>query len=125
MSNQILTILIVDDSASTRALISSTISQIAEFDIIECTSGFDALRVLPRMRPDLILTDINMPDINGLELISTLKNNPNYKDIPLIIISTESSTGDKNRGIALGAVGYVVKPFEPSELQALVKKYLG
>jgi len=66
-----------------------------------------------------------MPDINGLELISYVKANPAYRDIPLIIVSTEKSEEDKKRGMALGAAGYVVKPFTKEDLSAMVKKVLG
>ncbi len=66
-----------------------------------------------------------MPDINGLELIGYVKSNPTYRDIPLIIVSTEKTEEDKKRGIALGAVGYVEKPFKKEELLAMVRKVLG
>jgi two-component system chemotaxis response regulator CheY len=80
---------------------------------------------LPREKVDLIITDINMPDINGLELISYVKNNPNYRNIPLFIISTESSEKDREKGLALGADEYLVKPFNPLKLQELIRRYLG
>jgi two-component system chemotaxis response regulator CheY len=73
---------------------------------------------------DLIITDINMPDINGLELISYVRKNPNYQDVPLIIISTEGSEKDRQKGLMLGANEYLVKPFDPSQLMKLVSKYL-
>jgi two-component system, chemotaxis family, chemotaxis protein CheY len=66
-----------------------------------------------------------MPDINGLELIGYVKSNPTYRDIPLIIVSTEKSDADKKRGMALGAAGYVVKPFTKEDLMAMVTKVLG
>ena len=106
------TVLIVDDSRAMRAMLTSTIESLGDFKIIEACSGFEALRLLPRESVDLILTDINMPDINGLELISYLRDNPNYQDIPVIIISTEGSQKDIDKGKLLGANEYVVKPFE-------------
>ena len=88
--------------------------------IVEVESGFEALRVLPRETFDLILTDINMPDINGLELVSFVKQDDKYCDIPLVIISTESSERDRVRGMELGADAYLVKPFVPDELRQVV-----
>lgn len=118
------TILIVDDSASMRAFLAATVATVGDYHIIEASSGFEALRLLPRDHVDLILTDINMPDINGLELISYLRANPNYKNIPVFIISTEGSAQDIERGKQLGADEYVVKPFSPATLQQLVHHYL-
>ncbi|MBI1920227.1 MAG: response regulator [Geobacter sp.] len=118
-------ILITEDSTTMRSLLVSTIDSMESFDIVEAANGFDALRLLPRERIDLIITDINMPDINGLELISYIRNNPQYREIPLFIISTEGSEKDKEKGIALGANEYLVKPFKPEHLQELIRKYIG
>ena len=118
------TVLIVEDSRAMRGLIRATVEQIPGFTASEAGSGFDALKTLPKQKFDLIITDINMPDINGLELINFVKNHPQYKDIPLIIVSTEKSEEDRRRGLALGAAGYVVKPFKGNELQLLVKQVL-
>ncbi len=110
------TILVVDDSATTRSLVASYLADIDQVEIVEAASGFEALRVLPARRIDLIVTDINMPDINGLELISFVRENPNYRRIPVIIITTENSAEDRKRGLDLGASGYLVKPFGAVEL---------
>jgi two-component system, chemotaxis family, chemotaxis protein CheY len=118
-------ILVTEDSPTMRSLLVSTIESCGGYDVIEAGSGFDALRLLPREKVDLIITDINMPDINGLELISYLRNNPNYKDIPLFIISTEGREKDREKGLSLGANEYLVKPFDPARLQELINKYLG
>lgn len=117
-------ILVVEDSSTMRALIVSTVEGIADIDITETSSGFEALKILPHKKFDLILTDINMPDINGLELVKFVKTSPEYKDIPLIIISTEGSDRDRQRGVELGANEYVIKPFKPELLQRLITKYL-
>ncbi len=117
-------ILIVEDSATTRSLIKAVTEEIGDFNIVEAPTGFDALKLLPSQDFDLVLTDINMPDINGLELINFIKNNPRYKGIPLVIISTERGEEDKKRGIALGANAYVTKPFKAPELQDIIKKIL-
>lgn len=118
-------ILIAEDSNTMRSLLISTIDSMDRYEIVEAASGFEALRLLPREQVHLIITDINMPDINGLELISYVRNNPNYQDIPLFIISTESSDKDLEKGLALGANEYLVKPFDPVKLQELIGKYLG
>lgn len=118
-------ILIAEDSPTMRSLLVSTIESLEGYQIIEATSGFEALRLLPREEVNLIITDINMPDINGLELISYVRNNPNYRSIPLFIISTESSEKDLEKGIALGADEYLVKPFNPEQLLGLIRSYLG
>ncbi|MDA8106862.1 MAG: response regulator [Nitrospiraceae bacterium] len=118
-------ILIVEDSATTRALIRAVIDEIGEFETIEASSGFEALKMLPQQEYDLIITDINMPDINGLELISFVKNNPRFAHLPIVIVSTERSEEDKKRGMALGATAYVTKPFKSLELQEIIKKTIG
>ena len=118
------TILVVDDSATTRSLIASHLSESGEYDIVEASSGFEALKVLPSRKVDLIITDINMPDINGLELISFVRENPIYRDIPTMIITTEDSDEDRKRGMELGAREYVVKPFTMEQIQEAVDRIL-
>jgi two-component system chemotaxis response regulator CheY len=118
------TILIVEDSATTRSLIRAVIDELGDYETVEAGSGFEALKMLPQQDYDLIVTDINMPDINGLELINFVRNNPRYNHLPIIIVSTERSEEDKKRGMALGATAYVTKPFKSSELQEIIKKIL-
>jgi two-component system chemotaxis response regulator CheY len=115
-------ILIVEDSATTRALIRAVIEDMGDFNTVEAGSGFEALKLLPTQEFNLVITDVNMPDINGLELIHFIKSNPRYSHIPLIIVSTERSEEDKKRGIALGAMSYITKPFKAQELQEVVKQ---
>ncbi|MDD3294155.1 MAG: response regulator [Geobacteraceae bacterium] len=118
-------ILVTEDSPAMRSFLVATIEAMGGYSVIEAKNGFDALRLLPREQVDLIITDINMPDINGLELISYVRNNPNYRSIPLFIVSTESSDKDRERGMALGANEYLVKPFLPERLQKLILDYIG
>jgi two-component system chemotaxis response regulator CheY len=118
-------ILIAEDSPTMRSFIVSAIAAMGDYILVEAANGFDALRILPREKVDLVITDINMPDINGLELVSFIKNNPNYKNTPLFIVSTEGSERDREKGLALGADAYLVKPFSPDDLQALVSRFLG
>jgi two-component system chemotaxis response regulator CheY len=118
-------ILIVEDSPTMRALLGSMLEQLdGPVKVSEAASGFEALRALPRDRYDLILTDINMPDINGLELVSFVKKSEAYRSIPLVIVSTEGSERDRERGLELGADAYLVKPFEPEDLCAVVRDLL-
>lgn len=118
------TILVVDDSAAMRSLLLATVESLGTVRVVQAANGFEALRVLPRESIDLILTDINMPDINGLELLSFVRNNPLYKSLPVVIISTEGSSKDIEKGMSLGANGYLVKPFVPDQLLDLLKGLL-
>jgi two-component system chemotaxis response regulator CheY len=117
-------VLVVEDSAMMRELIASTCESIGSIAVTESASGFEALKVLPREHFDLIITDINMPDINGLELIRFVKSHKAYATTPLFIVSTESSQTDLERGLKLGANEYLPKPFQPAHLDALVRRYL-
>jgi two-component system chemotaxis response regulator CheY len=117
-------VLIVEDSKAIRSLIRIALEETGGVFTVEAGNGFEALKLLPSRKFDLIITDINMPDINGLELIGFVKGNAAYKDIPLVIVSTEKTEADKKRGMALGAAGYIVKPFRKEELSALVRQVL-
>ena len=117
-------VLIVEDSKASREFIAATVEAIPGLEAVQTASGFEALKILPRHRFELIITDINMPDINGLELINFVKKNPNYRDVPLFVITTEGREQDRERGLALGAAEYLVKPFTPESLEALVRRYL-
>jgi len=117
-------ILIVEDSKAIRSMIRVSLEEFGGFYVVEAGNGFEALKTLPTRRFDLIITDINMPDINGLELIGFVKSNPAYRDIPLVIVSTEKTEEDVKRGLALGAAGYVVKPFTRADLMAAVGNVL-
>ena len=119
-------ILIVEDSPTMRSLLTSSLEELeGAVKIVEVASGFEALRHLPREQFDLIVTDINMPDINGLELVSFLKRDERYRAIPLVIVSTEGSDRDRDKGLGLGADAYLVKPFDPQQLRRLVADLLG
>jgi len=118
-------ILIVEDSPTMRSLLTSSLEELeGVVKITEASSGFEALRELPRGSYDLVVTDINMPDINGLELVSFVKNNEGYRGIPLVIVSTEGSERDREKGLSLGADAYLVKPFEPEDLRETVRDLL-
>lgn len=119
------TILIVDDSSAMRAFIISGLEELGNFNFIEAKTGFEALKELPRKKYSLIISDINMPDINGLELLNFIKTSENYKDIPVLMISTETKEEDLNRALTMGANDYLTKPFDLKTLQKKVKKLLG
>jgi two-component system chemotaxis response regulator CheY len=118
-------ILIVEDSATMRSLLASTLEDLdVPVKITEASSGFEALRCLSREDYDLVVTDINMPDINGLELVSFVKNNEKFRAIPLVIVSTEGSDRDREKGLELGADAYLAKPFEPEALLQVARDLL-
>lgn len=122
--SEIRKVLIVEDSGATRELLRAALETLELIEVHTAVNGFDALKVLPRHRFELIITDINMPDINGLELINFVKKNPHYKDTPLFVVTSEGREQDRDRGLQLGANEYVVKPFEPERISELVRRYL-
>jgi len=120
-------ILIVEDSASTRAFVRTTLeaeSGVPAVEVSEASSGFDALRLLPRGPYDLVISDINMPDINGLELVQFMRKSEQHKKTPILLISTQSSERDRLRGLKLGADGYLAKPFGAAALMNDVARLL-
>jgi two-component system, chemotaxis family, chemotaxis protein CheY len=121
-------VLLVEDSPSMRAFVRAALTaatSLGDLEVAEAQSGFDALRLLPRGAWDLVITDINMPDINGLELISFIKKNDAHKATPILIISTASSERDRERGMSLGANAYLVKPFTAEALIRQVLEQMG
>jgi len=120
-------ILVVEDSASTRSFIRSALEagdRLGPCDVVEAASGFDALRLLPRGPYDLVITDINMPDINGLELVQFIRKSDRHRSTALIIISTQSSEKDRQRGLSLGADEYMAKPLSADDLISTVDRLL-
>ena len=108
-----------------RALIGAALEELGEkLEIDEAESGFAALRLLPRHSYDLIVTDINMPDINGLELVKFIRESERHKSTPLVLISTDSRPADVERGLKLGANAYLTKPFAPEELIATATRVM-
>ena len=120
-------ILIVEDSAAMRTYVRAALEgapELGDVEIVEAASGFDALRLLPRSAYDLVITDINMPDINGLELIRFVRQSAHHRQIAVLIISTQSAERDKKRGLALGADAFLAKPVSPEELRSAVTQSL-
>lgn len=117
-------ILLIEDTQSTRSLLASLIREITSAEIIECQNGLEALKILPHTRVDLVVTDLNMPDINGLELIRFLKSNRNYAKVPLIVVTTEASPRERQKTLALGVDAYFTKPFSTLEFQKTIQAFL-
>lgn len=117
-------ILIVEDSPTMRQLISFAMKRIANSKVFEATDGVDALKKLSSEKIDLILADINMPVMDGLKLVSLVRGNPAYKNIPIIIITTEGAEEDKKKALAIGANAYLPKPIQTQELIKLVNGFI-
>lgn len=118
------TIMAVDDSASVRQMVSFTLRE-AGYAVIEACDGKDALLKLSSGPFNLILTDLNMPNMDGIELIRKVRQDPKYKFIPILLLTTESQNEKKLEGKAAGATGWIVKPFKPEQLISVVKKVIG
>ena len=117
-------ILAVDDSASMRQMVSFTL-QGAGYEVVEASDGQDALSKAKQNQVDLVLSDINMPVMDGIALIKQLRTLPNYKFTPILMLTTESAADKKSEGKAAGATGWIVKPFNPDQLLNTIKKVLG
>jgi two-component system, chemotaxis family, chemotaxis protein CheY len=117
-------ILTVDDSASIRQMVAFTLKG-AGYDVIEAVDGKDALSKLNGKAVNMILTDLNMPNLDGIGLIRGVRSNPSYKFVPIVMLTTESQEARKLEGKSAGATGWIVKPFKPEQLVAVVKKVLG
>ena len=118
------TILAVDDSASIRQMVSFT-RKSAGYDVIEAVDGMDGLDKAKAKNADLVLSDQNMPRMDGLTLIRNLRGLPQYKTVPILMLTTESSDAMKAQGRAAGATGWLVKPFDPQKLIEVVRKVIG
>jgi two-component system, chemotaxis family, chemotaxis protein CheY len=118
------TIMTVDDSASVRLMVKFTLSELG-FEIIEAIDGIDALQKLEQKQAHLLITDVNMPQVDGISLVRKVRENPLYRFIPIIILTTEFREGKKREGKQAGATAWIVKPFKPEQLIAVVKKVMG
>jgi two-component system chemotaxis response regulator CheY len=117
-------ILAVDDSTSIRQMVSFTLKS-AGFDVVEAVDGEDAFNHAKKRRFDLVLTDQNMPRLDGIGLTRRLREHPDFKSTPILILTTESSAEMKQAGRAAGATGWLVKPFEPKKLVDVIRKVVG
>ncbi|WP_027190211.1 response regulator [Fundidesulfovibrio putealis] len=116
------TVMTVDDSASVRQMVAFTLKN-AGYAVIEAVDGKDALSKL-KGSVDMVVTDLNMPNMDGISLIKAVRAQPAYKFIPIVMLTTESQAGKKQEGKDAGATGWIVKPFKPEQLLAVVQKVL-
>ncbi len=117
------TFLVVDDSASMRQLVAFAVKD-AGFDVIEAANGKDAMDKARGAKLDMVITDLNMPEMDGIELIKQLRGKAEYKFTPIVMLTTESQEAKKQEGKSAGASGWIVKPFNPEQLLEVVKKFV-
>ena len=117
-------VLIVEDSPTMRQLIAFALKRIRGVRIVEANDGVDGLKKLSSERFDLILTDINMPIMDGLKLVSLVRNDANYRSIPIVVITTEGAQEDRERALALGANDYITKPIQPTKILEVARNLL-
>jgi two-component system chemotaxis response regulator CheY len=116
-------IMTIDDSLSMRQMVSFTLKQ-AGYDVLEAVDGADALEKIEGAKVDLFLTDLNMPNMDGIELIKVVRKRAEYKFVPIIMLTTESEASKRAAGKEAGATGWLVKPFKADQLIKVVKKVL-
>lgn len=118
------TVLIVEDSPTMRQLISFALKRLRGIKIVEANDGVEGLKKLSSTKFDIIFTDINMPVMDGLKLISLVRDNAIYRDIPIVVITTEGAHEDRERAMALGANDYITKPIQPNRILDVAKELL-
>ncbi|MCZ7610083.1 MAG: response regulator [Ignavibacterium sp.] len=116
-------ILVADDSPTIRKFVSISL-KVKGFEIIQVADGMQALEILPSEPVDLIITDLNMPNVDGFELIKTIRSNEEYRELPIIILSSLSTNEEIERGIQCGANAYLLKPFDSKRVLYEVSKFL-
>ena len=117
--------LVVEDSPMMRQLVVFALGRISNLSVTEADDGVDGLRKLAAGKFDIILTDINMPIMDGLKLVKRVRTDPVHKDVPIVIITTESAEEDRQRALSLGANAYITKPIQAPQVIAKVKELLG
>ena len=118
------TILSVDDSASVRQMVSFTLEQVG-YHVIEASDGKDAIEKIKGNPVDMVITDLHMPNMDGIDLIKALRSENSYRFTPIVMLTTESHTKKKDAGRQAGATGWIVKPFKPTQLISVVKRLIG
>ena len=116
--------LIVEDSPTMRQLISFALKRLRGIRVVEASDGVDGLKKLSTEAFDLIFTDINMPVMDGLKLVSLVRSDPNHREIPIVIITTEGAQEDRERALALGANDYITKPIQPNRILDVTRSLL-
>jgi two-component system chemotaxis response regulator CheY len=118
------TILTVDDTASMRQMISFTLHSVGH-EVIQASDGVEALKVVEGKKIDLVIADVNMPNMDGISLVKSLRALPDFRFTPILMLTTESQDTKRAEGKVAGATGWIVKPFNPEQLLTVVKKVLG
>lgn len=118
-------VLVVDDSPTMRALVSFSLAGYDLCEIREAGNGLEALERLAESKADLMVVDINMPEMNGIELIKSVRKDPSTSQVPIVVLTTEGSDDDIRRGLQAGATEYLVKPFQPLKLHAVIDRIFG
>jgi len=117
-------ILIVDDSPTMRQLLAFAVKRLAGVEVQEAADGLDGYKKLASGKFDLVLLDINMPVMDGLKLVSIIRGNPDYKDIPIVMVTTEGGKEDREKALSLGANAYLTKPVQAPHVLSVVKELL-
>ncbi len=118
------TVLVVDDSSTMRQMVAFTLTG-AGFQVVEAGNGKEAMgKVAGGVKPDLVVTDLNMPEMDGIGLIKEIRKTASLKFIPILMLTTESADAKKKEGQAAGATGWIVKPFNPEQMLSVIKKVL-
>ena len=118
-------VLVVEDSSAMRAFVRAALEEELGAEVMEAESGLRALRSLPGESFDLVVVDVNLPDLNGLELVSFMRKSERHRETPILLISTEAADRDREKGIALGANGFLSKPFTPDALCERARELIG
>jgi len=119
-----LKVLIVEALQASRDSLAGAVRCIENVEVLTTGSSFEALNLLARQRVDLVIASMEMPDMNGLELVNFVKKNPSYRETPLFVIAEEQSESERDRGLAMGAAEYLVRPLKAPELEELLRRYL-
>jgi two-component system chemotaxis response regulator CheY len=117
-------VLTVDDSKTMREMLSFTLKN-ANFDVLEACDGEEGLRLLDYTRPDLVISDVNMPKLDGFSFVKALRRVPEFQHVPVLMLTTEQTDEKKSQGRAAGATGWIVKPFDPEKLIQVINKVCG
>jgi two-component system, chemotaxis family, chemotaxis protein CheY len=116
--------LIVDDSETMRQLLVYAVQRIPDLEAVEASDGVEALTHAAELRPDIIITDINMPVMDGLKLVQRLREEERFNDVPIVVVTTEAGAEDRNRAMELGANAYITKPIQGPKVVKLVRELL-
>ncbi|MEO0325971.1 MAG: response regulator [Myxococcota bacterium] len=117
--------LVVEDSPMMRQLLVFALRRVGDLEVVEAEDGLDGLRHLATRRFDLVLTDVNMPVMDGLKLVQRMRRDPAHEGVPILVITTEGSREDRERALALGADAFLTKPIDAPVVVAKVKELLG